>query len=762
MKGRPPHRPPGPAEHPLIAQAVGLHQGGRLTEAAALYQQILAQVPRHFDAMHLLGVIALQEERYEEAERLIGAALRFNPEHVTALGNLGTTLLRAGKLEAARKNFERTVKLQPNDEIPWSNLGTALRQLGRSQDALVPLRRAYAINPGSVTVCNLLGACLLDTGDAQAAAKMFEAGTIADPANGDGWANFAAALSRIGDSDAALVIATKAVDMLPQSSSARSVLATVHLERGQLGTALATFREAVALPKPSTQTLCAFGNALMRSGLCAEARQVLEEAIELDGNNASARWALAMAWCEPIYERAAQIELSRAAFAQSLGDLQDWFKTAHRPDAFCAVGSNQPFFLAYQPFNNKELLSRYGSMCAEWMASMQQAKSAGAPSSGARGRKLRIGFVSAHIRDHSVWNAITKGWVMHLDRAKFETHLFQLDHKSDAATELARTQATAFIDQPNSLQTWIAALRAADLDALIYPEIGMDALTAQLASMRLAPVQAASWGHPETTGLPTMDLYLSAEDLEPPGAEANYRERLVLLPGFGVHVDPLNPEIPDLDLHELGLPTDEPLLLCPGAPFKYSALDDQVWARIARGLHTGGGGWLVFFRSRSQTMDTLLEGRLRDAFEREGVDFEAHVCVIPTLSRPMFYALMKRSALMLDTLGFSGFNTALQAIECGLPVLAHEGKFMRARLASAIMRRLDLPELVADTDEEFIATAVRFAGDAPARERFMRHIEGRRDLLFGDKAPVRALERCLSEAIADAKSGRNRNRTSWD
>ena len=762
MKGGPPHRSAGPAEHPLIAQAVGLHQTGRLGEAAALYRQILAQTPRHFDAMHLLGVIALQEDRYEEAERLISAALKISPDHVAALGNLGTTFLRAGKLEAARKNFERTVKLQPNVEVPWSNLGTVLRQLGRSQDALVPLRRAYAINPKSVAVCNLLGACLLDTGDAQAAAKTFEAGTIADPTNGDAWANLAAALSRIGDSDAALAISTKAVGMQPQSSSARSVLATVQLEKGQLGPALATFREAVALPNPSTQTLCAFGNALMRSGLCAEARQVLAQAIELDGNNASARWALAMAWCEPIYEKAAEIEVSRTAFEQSLGDLQSWFKTAHRPDAFCAVGSNQPFFLAYQPFNNKELLSLYGSMCAEWMASMQQANSVAAAPSGARDRKLRIGFISAHIRDHSVWNAITKGWVMHLDKAKFETHLFQLDHTSDEVTALARKQATVFIDQPNSLQTWIAAVRAADLDALIYPEIGMDALTAQLASMRLAPVQAASWGHPETTGLPTMDLYLSAEDLEPPGAEANYRERLVLLPGFGVHVDPLNPKIPDLDLHELGLPTDEPLLLCPGAPFKYSALDDQVWARIARGLHTGGGGWLVFFRSRSQTMDTLLEGRLRDAFEREGVDFEAHVCVIPTLTRPKFYALMKRSALMLDTLGFSGFNTALQAIECGLPVLAHEGRYMRGRLASAIMRRLGLSELVADTDEEFIAKAVRFAADAPARERFMRHIESRRDLLFGDKAPVRALERCLSEAIADAKSGRNRNRTSWD
>jgi predicted O-linked N-acetylglucosamine transferase (SPINDLY family) len=259
-----------------------------------------------------------------------------------------------------------------------------------------------------------------------------------------------------------------------------------------------------------------------------------------------------------------------------------------------------------------------------------------------------------------------------------------------------------------------------------------------------------------------MDLYLSAEDLEPRDSEGRYTERLVRLPRFGVYIDPLFPEVPDLDLRELDLPNDEPLLLCPGAPFKYSPLHDRVWARIASGLHAAGGGWLVFFRSRSQTMDTLLEERLRGAFDREGVDFDAHVCVIPSLSRPKFFALMRRSALMLDTLGFSGFNTALQAIECGLPMLAHEGEFMRARLASAIMRRLELPELVADTDDAFVAKAVQLAGDAVNRESLSRQIANRRDVLFRDQEPVRALERCLSDAIADGTSARNRNRTSWD
>jgi predicted O-linked N-acetylglucosamine transferase (SPINDLY family) len=550
-------------------------------------------------------------------------------------------------------------------------------------------------------------------------------------------------------------IAAKAVAMQPQSSAARSVLAAALLEKGQTAAAIAAYREAVALPGPSTQTLCAFGNALMRSGLCVEARKALQQAIDIDGNNASARWALAMAWCEPIFASAAEIAPARAAFEQSLADLRTWYQAARRPDAFSAVGSNQPFFLAYQPFNNRGLLTDYGSLCVEWMASVPVRKPVAAKT---KDRRIRVGFVSAHIRDHSVWNAVTKGWALNLDKARFETQLFQLDHTSDLETDLAKQQATTFVDQPNSLQSWIAAITAANPDVLIYPEIGMDALTAQLASLRLAPVQAAAWGHPETSGLPTMDLYLSAEEMEPADASGNYSEHLVRLPGLGVSVEPLAPVVPKLDLRELGLPSDEPLLLCPGAPFKYSPLHDAVWARIAAGLHAGSGGWLVFFRSRSESMDTLLEQRLRGAFEREAVDFDAHVCLIPTLSRPKFFALMQRSALLLDTLGFSGFNTALQAVECALPVLAREGPFLRSRLASAIMRKLELSELVATTDDEFAAKAVRLAGDAPARELLGRQIESRRRILFGDQEPVRALERTLSDAL----QVKNRNRTSWD
>ena len=108
---------------------------------------------------------------------------------------------------------------------------------------------------------------------------------------------------------------------------------------------------------------------------------------------------------------------------------------------------------------------------------------------------------------------------------------------------------------------------------------------------------------------------------------------------------------------------------------------------------------------------------------------------------------MQHAALLLDTVGFSGFNNALQAVEAGLPVLAREGVFMRGRLASGIMRRMELPELVATTDEAFIEKAVELIENAARLSELRVEIASRRKILFNDVEAVRALERCLTEAI---------------
>ncbi len=232
----------------------------------------------------------------------------------------------------------------------------------------------------------------------------------------------------------------------------------------------------------------------------------------------------------------------------------------------------------------------------------------------------------------------------------------------------------------------------------------MDQMTARLAALRNAPVQLAAWGHPVTTGLPTIDGYLSAAAFEPDNAQDHYRERLIALPNLGCCYRSLAvvPRTPDLE--ELSIDPRRPLLLCPGTPYKYQPEHDDLYVEIARRL---GHVRLVFFEDMSLGIARTLHDRLERVFEESGLDPYEFLVLAPRLDRPTFFGLMQQADVFLDTIGFSGFNTVMQAIECGLPVVAYRGRFMRGRFGSGILQRMGLGELVAGTDAEYVDLVVR-------------------------------------------------------
>jgi protein O-GlcNAc transferase len=732
-----------------IAKGVGLQQEGRLDEAAKIYQEVLTRSPQDFDAMHLLGLVALQQGRLDVAQRLIKTALTIRPGDVTAVSNLGISYLRDRQLEPALQWFEIATKLQPDSAIALTNLGEALCHMGRHRDAIRPLQKACTIAPSSFAAHNMLGECFMRSGNEHNAATLFEAATRLNPDDAVAWANLSVASAAIGRADRAREYANEAARLNPSSVAAFGAPAKAQFESHQQGAAQA----------PSVEMLLSDAHILMGNGLHDEAMSKLEGALALDGNNVIARWALAFTSLKAIYQSESEVLASREAFGNSLNDIRSWYESASGIEApYDAVGTVQPFALAYQHYNNRDLLEKYGGLCVDFMSAFTHLPSpAPAPVDTRTIRKLRLGIVSAHIREHSVWTAITKGWIEHLDREQFEIDVFHLSTTVDRETEAAMQAVSHFDSRAKSLFEWVDAIAARRLDVILYPEIGMDPLTVKLAALRLAPVQAMTWGHPETSGLPTIDLFISGEALEPvDAAHKNYSERLVTLPKFGVYVEPLSLPNADPELRSLKLPEDQPLLLCPGQPFKYAPQYDAVWVKIAQGLRrkslfrNRSFGRLVFFCSHNGTWDPILEGRLRAAFAAGGLEFEEHVSVVPFLEHARFFGLMRRSTLLLDTPGFSGFNTALQGIECGLPVLAFEGDFMRGRLASGVLRELDLPELVATGPDDFVEKAVALAKDAGRLKELRGKIVERRDALFRDVAPVRALERCLIEAARAA------------
>jgi predicted O-linked N-acetylglucosamine transferase (SPINDLY family) len=278
---------------------------------------------------------------------------------------------------------------------------------------------------------------------------------------------------------------------------------------------------------------------------------------------------------------------------------------------------------------------------------------------------------------------------------------------------------------------------------ILYPEIGIDETTARLAGLRLADVQLAMWGHPLTTGFPSIDFFISAAGLEPADAETHYTEKLVRLPRLGCCYGRSRVVPHPVDRNALGVKSDRPLLLSAGMPQKYLPQYDWVLSEIARRL---GRCQIVFFTDDEiRPLTDVLLARLQKAFTASGMVLSDYCLVLPWQLRASFFGLMQQADIMLDTIGFSGFNTVMQALECGLPVVTLEGPFLRGRFGSGIMRSIGFDALVATNVQEYVELAVSIVTDRARRTALVRQIEERRAGLFEDIGAVRAFEQWLLE-----------------
>jgi protein O-GlcNAc transferase len=695
----------------LFLAALAHQERGELAAAEQIYREALELAPTRPSIANNLALVLLRLERFSEAESLFKELLSTSPGDATAVLNLGNCQLGLKATAEALASFERALAIKPGYVEALVGRGVCLRRLERADEALSSYDQALTHDPRSADALAGRGNVLLDL-------ERFE----------EALASCAAALAIQADHVEALI------------NRGAALLGLRRFEE-----ALASCEGVLAIKPDLADGHYNLGMTLTRLDRQQEALQAFARAIAQRPDFAAARWAFAMAQLPAVYEAEADPARCRTAFSLELANLCHWFasNSDHDSDAMAL----QPFYLAYQEQDNREILSRFGRLSAEIMRRWLDQKHFPRHPPPNRSR-IRVGIVSAHIYEHSVWSALIKGWVRHLDRRRFDVDVFHLGGTQDRETHFARSHASHFEQGPKGLREWVHAILERQPDVLIYPEFGMDGMSGKLGSLRLAPVQVASWGHPETSGLPTIDYYLSAEAFEPPGAQQRYTESLVTLPGCGCCYEesPVAPVEPDLA--RLGIDSDSPILICPGTPYKYAPQHDAVFPALARRI---GRCQFVFFMHQPAHLSEKLHRRLEAAFERDGLQYARYVVVIPWQPRAAFHGLMKRADVYLDTIGFSGFNTAMQAVGSGLPIVTREGRFMRGRLASGLLKQIGLSELVAQSEEEYVATAARLVRDAEYGRRIRARIEGARASLREDIAPIRALEDFLLNQAKVAK-----------
>ena len=710
---------------------------GLVGEARHCSEKALILQPAYTEAHFNLAVLLSQEGELDPAKEHFERVLALNAEFAAAHNGLGVIHKKQGRLDEALACYERAVELDPSCVDAWNNLGLVLSAQGRLDASIDSYRHALILRPALVGVHLNLGNALREQHRLDEAQACYERALELDPTLVDALNNLGGVLFEQGLADAAILRYREALALRPTLVEAHVNMGNVLRAQRRLDDATASYRHAISLAPSNAIAHYCLGRVLAEQDESDQALACFDTALAYDPTLVEARWTRVMAQLRNVYADIEEPARCRTAFALELKRLVGWFDANGDETGHAAVGSQQPFALAYQEQDNRELLAEYGRLCVRLMRPWQERERLNTLQS-APYRSLKVGIVSAHFYEHSVWNALIKGWLSHLDQSRFELQLFYLQSYFDEQTAFARTRATHFESGIRGLRQWANAILGAQPDVLIYPEIGMDPLTAKLASLRLAPVQATAWGHPETSGLATIDYYLSAKQFEPPDSQRNYTENLVALPNLGCAYERLPIAVLEPDLAKLGIAIGCPLLICPGMPFKYVPAHDWVFPEIARRLtHCQ---FIFFFAASYPEWTRRLQGRLQRAFASANVPFDRHVVFIASLPRSEFHGLMGRAEVYLDTIGFSGFNSAMEAIGCGLPVVTREGRFMRGRLASGILKRIGLVELVADTEASYIDLIVRLVQDAEHRAAVRLSIERSREVLYNDIESIRALE----------------------
>jgi CRISPR-associated protein Csy1 len=227
--------------------------------------------------------------------------------------------------------------------------------------------------------------------------------------------------------------------------------------------------------------------------------------------------------------------------------------------------------------------------------------------------------------------------------------------------------------------------------------------------------------------------------MEPPDAAAQYSEQLVLLPGIGTQYSP--PAIPDdADRARFSLPQDKVLLLCPQSLFKVHPDNDDMFARI---LAENPAATLVMFDGRHASVTERFMLRVRSAFERHGVPVAERMIVRPAVPHDDYLRVNLACDAMLDTLHWSGGNTSLDALACGLPVVTLPGAFMRGRQSAAMLGIVGAGALVATDQADYVRIASRLVDDAAWREAQARAIRDGCGALFDRREPARAFSDLL-------------------
>lgn len=365
--------------------------------------------------------------------------------------------------------------------------------------------------------------------------------------------------------------------------------------------------------------------------------------------------------------------------------------------------------------------------------------------------KFRIGYISRRFYQHAVSYYMVNRVIYH-DRNKFEVFLFSLGDYQDAMSELLTKNADHVqrFENLDDISSIAQSICDSKLDILVFADLGMDITTYLLAGLRLAPIQCVLPGDYKTSGAPNVDYYFTGE-FEVPDAQKYYSEKIVRLPGMGTahHHPLLDREVKPFNLRNFNekgkiIPRDGVIFISCANGIKHQEKRDPVLIEI---LRKAPNAYLLLkpFADANNVYPVFMNRILEAAQQAE---VENRLFILPPFKEPIdVLGLVASADVQLDTYPYGGWNTNLDALNLGIPIVTQEGHMSPSRWGANMLRILNVHEGIATDEAEYVEWAVRFAQDKELRQRVSLQIKNRVHVLFDGAAAQPAYEESLISLI---------------
>jgi protein O-GlcNAc transferase len=712
---------------PLFDQALALFRGGRLAEAKRIARRILANQPKHAQALHLLGAALSQQGNHTEGLRFIDAAMQIEGQSASIYNSRGNVLVALQRFGEAVASYDKAIALKSDYAEAFCNRGAALQELKRFDEALASYDKAIALKSNSAEAFCNRGLALQELKRFDEALASYDKAIALTPDYAEAFCSRGAALQRLKRFDEALASYDKAIALKSDFADAFCNRGAALQELKCLDEALASYDRAIALKPDVAEAFYSRGIVLQDLNRFDEALASYDKAIALKPNYAEAwlgrgnvftdlrRFDEAFAAYDQALNLKPDLKYAEGARLFAKMGVCDWAKIEAEILHFLSAVTDPklvslPFTLLAIPTSSADRLQAAKTFVADrvsfpalWRGEIYSHD------------RIRIGYFSADFRDHPVAH-LAAGLFKHHDKSRFEITAisFGPDDGSDLRSSI-KSASENFVDVHRMPDRAVAELiRDREIDVIVDLMGLTQDCRFSVLSRRVAPIQANFLGYPGTMGADFMDYIIADPTIIPKEHFAFYSEQVVWLPDTYLP----NAYRPNENKHplshnerhisqrvptraECNLPEAAFVFCCFNGSYKITPMIFDLWMRLLRTI-PGSVLWLT-------KPNPTAEANLGKEAELRGVSRE-RIIFAPKLAEMSDHLARQRHAdLFLDTLPYNAHTTASDALWAGLPVLTCLGDTFAGRVAASLLKAIDLPELITHSPEEYEALAIELA-----------------------------------------------------